>query len=137
MTPHFTLAELIRSDTAMKRGIDNTPRLADLRRMLVLCKVLLEPLREEVGPLIVTSGYRSAELNAVIGGVTGSAHRFGCAADVVPARCSVEEAWLAAKRLELPYDQAIWERKGASEWLHIAIERPGDSPRSMHFKIWR
>src|SRR5690606_942871 len=122
----------------MKRGIDNTPRLADLRRMLVLCKVLLEPLREEVGPLIVTSGYRIAALNAVLPHASpSSAHRFGCAADVLPARSSVEEAWLAAKRLALPYDQAIWERLGASEWLHIAIERPGENPRAMHFKHWR
>jgi len=71
------------------------------------------------------------------GGVTDSAHRYGCAADLVPVRVSVEAAWRAAKRLELPYDQCIWERRGKSEWLHIAIERPGTTCRGQHFRIWR
>lgn len=133
----FSLTELTRSETALRRGIDNTPKADDLRRLLRLRGVLLDPLREDVGPLIVTSGFRSVELNTLVGGVADSAHRYGCAADLVPVQVSVEAAWLAAKRLGLPYDQCIWERRGKSEWLHIAIERPGENPRSMHFKDWR
>lgn len=139
MTPHFTIAELTASETALRRGLRNDPTLSDLRRLRALCEHILEPLRAEVGPLIVTSGYRSADLNRLVGGVPESAHRYGCAADVVPVRCSVEEAWRAVVRLGLPFDQAIWERRGErSEWLHVGIERPGEpTPRKQHFTIWR
>ena len=137
MTPHFSLAELTRSETALRRGIDNNPTLPDLRRLRLLAGTILEPLRAEVGALLVTSGFRSPPVNSLVGGVADSAHRYGCAADVVPVRVSVEEAWRAAKRLGLAFDQAIWERRGRSEWLHIAIERPGTSARGQHFTIWR
>lgn len=137
MTEHFTISELTASETALRRGIDNAPKLGDLVRLRRLCDTLLEPLRDDVGPLIVTSGYRSVDLNTVVGGVADSAHRYGCAADLVPTTATVEAAWLAAKRLGLPYDQCIWERRGQSEWLHIAIERPGTTCRGQHFRIWR
>lgn len=137
MTEHFSLEELTASDVARRRGIANEPKADDIRRLQQLCLQLLEPLREVTGPLRVTSGYRSAALNAAVGGAKDSAHRYGCAADLVPVRGSVETAWRAAQRLGLPYDQCIWERRGKSEWLHIAIERPGTVARRQAFTIWR
>ena len=72
-----------------------------------------------------------------MGGAPESAHRFGCAADLVPANFSVGSAWAAAQRLGLPYDQCIWERRGETEWLHIALPRPGETARGQAFRIWR
>ena len=137
MTEHFSLEELTASDIARRRGIANEPKADDVRRLRQLCLLLLEPLREVTGPLRVTSGYRSAALNVAVGGTRDSAHRYGCAADVVPANFSVGSAWAAAQRLGLPYDQCIWERRGETEWLHIALPRPGETARGQAFRIWR
>lgn len=137
MTPHFTLSELVRSSEATKRGIANEPKADDVRRLRELARDLLEPLRLAMGPLKVTSGYRSTALNVAVGGTKDSAHRYGCAADLVPVETSVGSLWAAAQALKLPYDQCIWEKRGADEWLHLAMARPGTTARGQAFRIWR
>jgi hypothetical protein len=107
-----------------------------LVRLLELCERLLEPLRERFGPLIVSSGYRSLEVNAAIGGAANSAHLYGCAADLHAARGAspgAMVAWLKAGRL--CFDQAIDEYNGRASWLHVAIERPGTIPRRQALKM--
>src|SRR4029077_19829076 len=85
LSEHFTLAELTYSDTANAQGIDNTPSTAIVDQLSDLCECTLEGIRDLLGrrPVTITSGYRCPELNAAVGGVSDSAHLYGCAADLV------------------------------------------------------
>lgn len=126
LSDHFTLAELTVSQEAARRGIDNTPSpdtVANLKRTAEL----LEQVRGLLGkPLIVTSGYRSPEVNRAIGGATHSQHMVGQAADfVVPGfGTPIEVARaVASAEPEIEFHQLIWE---FNSWVHISWS---DAPR--------
>ena len=88
LSPHFTLEELTASETARREGLTNQPgpdALANLRRL----SQTLEQVRSLLGhPIRVNSAYRSNELNRRVGGVSGSAHTLGLAADISVAALS-------------------------------------------------
>lgn len=80
---YFTIKELSHSDTAVARGIDNTPTGEAVHNLTELVENVLDPLREKYGkPIRVSSGYRSAVLNRSVNGATSSQHRLGQAADI-------------------------------------------------------
>ena len=80
---YFTINELIRSDTALQRGIDNTPPPPIKIKLSNLINNLLDPIREAWGgPITVNSGYRCPVLNRTVGGVPTSQHQKGEAADI-------------------------------------------------------
>jgi len=79
---NFTLAELTKSDVAIRRAIDNTPSLAIIDNLQVLVDNVLQPVRNALGPIIVTSGYRSPAVNVAVGGSPTSDHCLGMAADI-------------------------------------------------------
>ncbi|KUZ33599.1 D-Ala-D-Ala carboxypeptidase family metallohydrolase [Burkholderia territorii] len=127
LTAHFTLEELVASDTARRRGIDNTPSAtvaANLRRTAEA----LERVRELLGgrPVVVTSGYRSPALNSAIGGVPNSAHKLGLAADFVcPKFGTPLDICRAISRSSIEFDQLIQE----GTWVHIGLAAAGVKPR--------
>lgn len=127
LSTHFPLSEMVRSEMALRHGIDNTPPrevVCELRR---LCLVVLEPAREWVGvPLFVSSGYRCADVNKLVKGAQGSAHVFGRAADIIPVGLNLHDAFRALRRSTVPYDQLIVE---CSAWLHIAVPVCGKAAR--------
>lgn len=131
LSPHFALAELSRSATASARGIDNTPPPAAVANLRRLAETALEPLRTLWGcPIKVTSGFRCPEVNALVGGVTGSAHLDGRAADLIPTGLAFEKAYDLAAKSPIPYDQLIIERVSSGvTWIHVAIAREGEVPR--------
>lgn len=119
LSPNFTLGEMIRSGTALRRGIDNTPPPAVIKNLERLCRNVLEPVREHYGaPVIVTSGYRSPALNSAIGGSGTSQHSQGEAADfTVRGVRNIEVCrWIAAN---LEFDQLIYEF-GEEGWVHCS-----------------
>ena len=66
-TPHFELREFVASQTARDHGLDNTPPTEAVENLRALCVHTLEPLREALGlPIIITSGYRTKELNRLL-----------------------------------------------------------------------
>ena len=80
LSPNFTLEELTR--TSYPR-LQDVPTELQVMNMVYLCAAVLQPLRDELGrPVSITSGYRSARLNAHVGGVPNSAHLNGLAADI-------------------------------------------------------
>lgn len=89
---YFKLEELLRSDTALALNIENLPSWADVENLKDLAVLVLDPIREAwKQPLIVTSGYRSPHLNAVVGGVPTSAHMGGCAVDIALCHLSTRK----------------------------------------------
>jgi hypothetical protein len=125
LSPHFTLNELIASDTAVEEDIDNSPNLQQIIELTLLCNNTLEKIRQICGakPIEVTSGFRCPELNAAVGGASNSAHLFGCAADIVipdfgdPLKvCEALHAYV----IDLQIDQLIYETNAAGGvWVHV------------------
>ena len=86
---HFSISELTSSATAQREGIDNRPTESAYHLLHVLVEQLLDPIREAWGePIVVSSGYRCKELNALVGGAKNSHHMLGCAADITAPLCS-------------------------------------------------
>ena len=130
MSKYFTLEELTRSQTAVLRGYDNTPNATQKRDLLRLMDYL-DGIREEFGePIKVTSGFRSWDINHAVGGVKKSQHLAGQAADIVPAQKPerLRELFDLIRRRG-GYQQVIYERKGHSVWVHVAIPPLGEMPK--------
>lgn len=124
VSKHFSLNELTRSATADDRNIDNTPDEEEIANLARLCDEILEPLREELGPIQVTSAYRCIALNRAIGSKDTSHHIDGRAADIKVAGMSPLDVCRAIVELNLPAQQIIRE----STWTHVSIPREGQAP---------
>ncbi len=127
LSPHFTLAEMERSQTALRKGIANDANVVVIGQLTRLCTLILEPARDLLGvPITISSGYRSPQLNRSVGGAPDSAHLSGRAADIIPVGMPLAQAFDILRRSALPYDQVITE---CNAWIHIAIAREGATPR--------
>jgi zinc D-Ala-D-Ala carboxypeptidase len=127
LSPSFDLSEFVLSQTATRMGLDNRPPagvVADLQR---LARTVLQPLRDHLGrAIVVSSGYRSPDVNRAIGGASNSAHMHGRAADIIAPGLPPREVCLMIVALDLPFDQVISE---FGAWCHVAIAAPGVAPR--------
>lgn len=135
---YFTLQELVRSETAAKKKIDNTPSFDVVEHLSVLTERILEPLRAAYGKAItVSSGYRCPALNKAVGGKETSAHTRGDAADLqatdMAAFKRFVREWLISQRVK--FDQCIIEKSGRTEWLHISIYSSSGSQRGQIFNL--
>jgi len=126
LSEHFTLGELIRSETAERKGINNTPPVEIIEKLKRLCEELLEPVRIHYGvPFRPNSGYRSVALNSEIGGSAKSQHCKGEAVDIeIPGVSNYDLAkWISEN---LAYDQVILEcyHQGVpnSGWVHVSLK---------------
>ena len=81
LSANFSLNELTKSETATRNGISNIPSQEVIEKLQALVNNVLQPVRNRCGPVIVTSGYRSPEVNKSVGGSSTSHHCFGYAAD--------------------------------------------------------
>jgi len=108
LTRNFSLSELIKSDTAIRKGINNNPNAGQIENLKLLCENILQPVRDHFGRVKVTSGFRSPELCVAIGSSVNSQHAKAEAADFeCPGVDNAELAdWI---HRELPYDQLILE----------------------------
>jgi len=124
ISDHITYAEAIHSNTAKRRGIDNTPNEIQVLSMKLLADKIFEPLREWVGgPIKVNSFFRSVALNEAIGGAASSQHCKGQAIDIDDVYGRKTNAdmyhWI---QMNLDYDQMIWEfgTDVQPNWIHIS-----------------
>lgn len=138
LSPHFALQELVHSETAVRRRLDNTPPPAVLNNLAFLAG-RLEVVRELLGnkPVLISSGYRSPEVNKAVKGSKTSAHMTGLAADFIcPGFGAPLDICrrLAEHGAQLAYDQLIQE----GTWVHIGFAPTGKEPRrqvlTAHFK---
>ncbi|MGN0193258.1 MAG: D-Ala-D-Ala carboxypeptidase family metallohydrolase [Candidatus Gastranaerophilaceae bacterium] len=129
---NFKMSELITSDTANIRKINNMPDINSLDAMLDLIVFCLQPLRERLKkPVIITSGYRSHEVNKLVGGAQNSQHTKGQAVDIVVKGLTPAQLtdFIAAQK-DIPFDQLINEY---DRWTHISYVRGKN--RRQRFKI--
>jgi hypothetical protein len=134
-TPHFSKSEMHKTAT----GLSNVPDAAAEANLSRLCRLYLEPLRALAGPIVVNSGYRSAEVNAAVGGSRSSAHLHGRAADIYAVSLPLTHLWahvvLCDGHLSIPgfgghMDQAIYYVRPAGKgWIHLGIAEAGGEPR--------
>jgi zinc D-Ala-D-Ala carboxypeptidase len=124
LTNNFTLAEMVKSDTALRHDMDNTPGEAEIENLKRLCEQVLQPVREHFKTGVkVNSGFRHPEVNAKVGGSKTSDHCKGQAADIeIPG---IPNADLAAWIMDnLTYTQLILEfyTPGVpdSGWVHVS-----------------
>lgn len=132
LSPHFTLAEFERSDTAVRHFISNSAPPRVIARLQVLCTTILEPLRERLGPIQISSGYRSPEVNRRVGSSPGSQHVHGEAVDIVVAGRRPLEVCEIVVEMGLPFHQLIHE---FGSWTHVSIAPEGKAARGQCLTI--
>lgn len=136
LTPHFWLDEFTRSQTAARKGIDNTPNDEEMTNLEHTAKHM-EQIRSILGHrrIHISSGFRSEDLNRAIGGSTTSYHRYGLAVDF---NCrsfgSTSEIVARLRKSSLVFDQLIDE---FGRWVHVGFPKPGDTPRRQVLRAFR
>jgi zinc D-Ala-D-Ala carboxypeptidase len=126
ISPNLNLAEITRSDTAKRQGIDNTPTAEHLENFKLLADKVFEPIREHFKtPIFISSGYRSKALNSFIKGSLSSQHCTGQAIDIDMDGSNGE----VTNRMvfdfiknKLDFDQLIWEfgTDFNPDWVHVS-----------------
>lgn len=122
LSEHLSLAELTRSESAKKHGISNMPNDAQLASLKLLAENIFEPIRNNFRcPILISSGFRSAELNAKIGGANSSQHSLGQAIDIDMDGTSYGVTNVDIFNFikdKLPFDQLINEFNYS--WVHVS-----------------
>lgn len=126
LTNNFSLAEMVKSETALRHDMDNTPGEAEIASLRLLCEKILQPVREHYGKGVkVNSGFRHPDVNAKVGGSKTSDHCKGQAADIeIPGIPNADLAIWIMDNLE--YTQLILEfyTPGVpdSGWVHVSYD---------------
>ena len=139
LSENFSLVELTKSQTAERKGINNTPSTEHQENLKLLCTHILQRVRDHFGRVVsVSSGYRSAELCTAIGSKTTSQHAKGEAADFEIYGLSNKELadWI---RENLEYDQLIleyWKEEDPnSGWVHCSYK--SEENRKQYLKAYK
>lgn len=113
LTEHFTLEEMMHSNTADARGIENRITASEVNNLQQLCIKVLEPLRQHFGkPIHINSGFRCKEVNAAVKGAPHSYHLQGRAADI-----PWNKQYFDYIKNNLPHVELINE----GGWIHVAV----------------
>ena len=118
---YFTLDELAHSNVARTKRIDNTPNEQQKKALVALVDNVLDPLRDLFGkPVLVSSGFRSNDLNRAVGGAATSQHMKGEAADIYTGTKEGNKKLFELIRDNLPFDQLIDEKDFS--WVHVSFK---------------
>lgn len=137
ISKHLSLAEVVRSETAKRRRINNTPTAEHLENFKLLADNLFEKVREHFkAPIHISSGYRSVELNRAIGGSRTSQHSKGQAIDI---DMDGTKGGVTNKMVfdfivsNLEWDQIIWEfgTDANPDWVHVSYVKTGNRKQKL------
>ena len=129
LSKNFTLQEFIKSQTAIRQGLDNTPSPIHLQNAKMLFAHVVQPVRDKFGVTVINSGYRGPALNEAVGGSFKSQHCKGEAVDLeCPGTANYDVcAWIQDN---LDFDQLILEfyTPGIpdSGWVHVSYKAEGN-----------
>jgi hypothetical protein len=139
LSTHLDLSEVTRSESAKRNGISNMPTKEHIANFMLLAEKIFEPVREHFDvPIRISSGYRSKELNAKIGGSATSQHCKGQAVDI-----DMDGTTITNKQVfdyikdNLPFDQLIWEfgNEDNPDWVHVSYVPNGRKQILKAFKM--
>lgn len=133
LSKNLTLEEVTSSSTADRLHIRNDNMSDDvLENLKAIANNVFQPARDKLGPIKISSGYRSPELNKAIGGVQSSQHSAGEALDLQGIGVSNSDLFHFIKN-NLPFDQLIWEfgSDNNPEWVHVSYKRNGGNRKSV------
>jgi hypothetical protein len=129
LSKNLALAEVMRSETAKRKGISNMPTPEHIENFKLLAENVFQPIRDHFGvPIILSSGYRSKALNTAVGGALSSQHCTGEAIDIDMDGTTVKNADIFNFiKDNLNFDQLIWEFGTDSnpDWVHVSYESTG------------
>jgi len=127
ISKHITLTEATKSNTATRLGINNNPSPEIIETMKATAENVFEPIREQCGPIRISSFYRSPELNRAIGGAKISQPCKGEAIDIQGINVTNAELFRVACELD-QFDQIIWEFGTLTEpdWVHVSFKKDGN-----------
>ena len=124
LSRNFTLSEMTKSDTAIRKGINNNPNAEQIEKLKTLCEKILQPVRDHFGRVKVTSGFRSVELCQAIGSSVNSQHAKAeaCDFEVIGVDNAELADWI---HRELEWEQLILEFYTPGEpnsgWIHCSV----------------
>jgi len=152
LSKNLSLSEVIKSNTAERKGIDKSPNETHLNNLKYLAEQVFQPIRDyfEV-PIYISSGYRSLSLNEAIGGSPRSFHSHGMALDLDQdgrnKGVSNTEVFYFIKE-NLPFSELIWEfgDEDKPDWVHVAIAKGRENEKKIKiaekidgktkYKVW-
>lgn len=135
LSEHLDLSEVIRSESAKRRGISNMPTEEHIKNLKLIAEKIFEPIRANFRqPIRISSGYRSQSLNAAIGGATRSQHSTGEALDI-----DMDGTALSNKEIfnfikeRLQFDQLIHEfgTEENPDWVHVSYSANGNQRKQV------
>ena len=132
ISKNFTLDELLASATAKQQHIINAPGIVEVCNLCALVHHVLQPLRDAMNePIKIGSGYRCSHLNSKVGGVPGSQHTKGEAADLcIDGDMQKGKRWFEWIKANSDFDQLIWEHnKKGTYWVHVSYRADGKNRR--------
>ena len=136
LTKNFKLEEFIKSDTAQKNNIDNTPTDEQLDNIKFVAEQLQLIRNTYKMPIFITSGFRSEELNKAVGGSKTSQHKDGLAVDINQGskqrNHNLFKIIRKMIRLGLPVDQLIDEKEYS--WIHVSFKQDNPREQVKHLK---
>lgn len=136
LSKNLTLKEAIKSNTATRKGIDNTPDQWAINNLKAVAENIFQPIRDHFGvPIGVSSGFRGKDLNKAIGGSKYSQHMIGEALDLdadMYGKVTNSEIFNYVKN-NLEWDQMIWEFGDEEEpnWVHISYKDDGPNRKQI------
>ena len=129
ISEHLELAELIRSDSAKRAGISNMPTPEHIANLKKLAENVFEKIREHFNrPILISSGYRSIDLNKIIKGAQSSQHSTGEAIDIDMDGTEITNKEIFEFiKFNVSFDQLIWEfgTDKNPDWVHVSYESTG------------
>ena len=129
LSENLSLAEVMRSETAKRKGVSNMPTPEHIENFKKLAENIFQPIRKHFGkPIHISSGYRSAALNKAIRGAASSQHCTGEAIDIDMDGTAITNAEIFNYiKNNLSFDQLIWEfgTDKNPDWVHVSYESTG------------
>ena len=141
ISKHVSLKEVSKSDTAIRLGIDNTPKGTQLANIKLLCEKVFEPLREWAGvPIKLSSVFRSDELNKAVPGSSRTSQH--CANNGAAMDIDNDGSTITNKHIfdfiktHLDFDQLIWEfgNESQPDWVHVSYKATGNRKEILQAK---
>jgi len=139
LSENFYLMEFLESQTARRTGIVEqfSPPDYVVNNLKLLCKNVLQPLRNKAGAITISSGWRCDRLNKAVGGSPTSEHCYGMASDIKGIALTNKQLFDLIVELKLPYTQRIWEygTKNNPAWVHVSYNQTNLKKQTLYIGI--